>query len=89
MENTTTPQRKAARWGVWEEWVNILSHRKSVDESSGFFIPVLKTASLFAWVAGGTETTRHTMYWLLKYMAMYPEVQVKVHKEIDDVLGRF
>ncbi len=52
-------------------------------------IPVLENCFSLAWVAGGTETTRHTMYWLLKYMAMYPEVQAKVHKEIDDVLGRF
>ncbi|XP_038045429.1 cytochrome P450 2U1-like [Patiria miniata] len=35
----------------------------------------------------GTDTTTNTLLWLMLYMAMYPEVQNKVQKEIDDVIG--
>ena len=39
-------------------------------------------------VAAGTDTTRHTLYWFLQYMVMYPNVQTKMQKEIDEVLGK-
>ncbi|XP_072552331.1 cytochrome P450 2J4-like [Salminus brasiliensis] len=38
--------------------------------------------------AAGTETTSNTMLWTLLYMAKYPEVQEKVHAEIDQVIGQ-
>ncbi len=39
--------------------------------------------------AGGTDTSRYTFNFLLLYTAMYPEVQDKLHDEVDRVLGRF
>ncbi|XP_078586123.1 cytochrome P450 2U1-like [Branchiostoma floridae x Branchiostoma japonicum] len=36
----------------------------------------------------GTETTATTMCWALLYMLLYPDVQEKVHREIDSVLGQ-
>uniref|UniRef100_A0A3B4CST9 Cytochrome P450, family 2, subfamily AE, polypeptide 1 n=2 Tax=Pygocentrus nattereri TaxID=42514 RepID=A0A3B4CST9_PYGNA len=38
--------------------------------------------------AAGTETTSNTLLWALLYMAKYPEVQEKVHAEVDQVIGR-
>ncbi|XP_019640068.1 PREDICTED: cytochrome P450 2U1-like [Branchiostoma belcheri] len=36
----------------------------------------------------GTETTATTMHWVLLYMLLYPDIQEKVHREIDAVLGQ-
>lgn len=35
----------------------------------------------------GFDTTNKALQWLLLYMACYPDVQMRVQKEIDDVLG--
>ncbi|XP_054772586.2 cytochrome P450 2U1-like [Lytechinus pictus] len=36
----------------------------------------------------GTETTATTLKWALMYMILHRNVQEKVHKELDDVVGR-
>ncbi|XP_072047418.1 cytochrome P450 2J3-like [Amphiura filiformis] len=36
----------------------------------------------------GTETTSTTLRWALLYMLKYPDVQRRVHEEIDSVVGR-
>jgi cytochrome P450 len=35
----------------------------------------------------GSETTATTLSWALVYMILYPDVQSKMQKEIDDVIG--
>eukprot|EP00058_Branchiostoma_floridae_P017177 XP_002602665.1 hypothetical protein BRAFLDRAFT_210347 [Branchiostoma floridae] len=35
----------------------------------------------------GTETTTNTLLWSLLFMTLYPDVQTKVHDEIDAVVG--
>ncbi|XP_077985922.1 steroid 17-alpha-hydroxylase/17,20 lyase-like [Glandiceps talaboti] len=36
----------------------------------------------------GTDTVGNTAYWAIAYMLNYPDVQAKVHQELDDVLGQ-
>lgn len=36
----------------------------------------------------GSETTASTIRWAIYYLAKYPEIQAKVHKEIDSVVDR-
>ena len=43
---------------------------------------------LISQCSAGTDTTRTTLYWLVEYMAMYPEIQKKMQDEIDSVMGR-
>lgn len=38
-------------------------------------------------LAAGTETTSSTLSWFIKYLMVYPEVQTKIQKEIDQVIG--
>ena len=35
----------------------------------------------------GTDTVTLTIQWILLFMIKYPDVQKKVHQEIDDILG--
>ncbi|NXT84706.1 CP2J6 protein, partial [Zapornia atra] len=43
--------------------------------------------TIFDLFIAGTETTATTLRWALLYMVVYPDVQVKVQKELDAVLG--
>ena len=36
----------------------------------------------------GTETTTSTIRWVLFYLIKHPEIQEKVHQEIEDAIGR-
>ena len=36
----------------------------------------------------GIETTAATLLWLLAYMINYPDIQARVHAELDNVIGR-
>ncbi|XP_029354340.1 vitamin D 25-hydroxylase [Echeneis naucrates] len=38
-------------------------------------------------IIAGTETTTNTLRWAILYMALYPNIQERVHKEIDSVLA--
>ena len=36
--------------------------------------------------SAGSETTATTLSWAVLYMILYPNIQEKIHKEIDEVL---
>ncbi|XP_047486687.1 cytochrome P450 2L1-like [Penaeus chinensis] len=57
------------------------------DPQSNMTIFDLKNcmADLFT---AGSETTASTIRWAIYYLAKYPEIQAKVHKEIDSVVDR-
>nr|XP_006120572.1 cytochrome P450 2D15-like [Pelodiscus sinensis] len=44
--------------------------------------------TVFDLFGAATETTTVTLCWALLYMLLYPDVQRKVHEEIDTVIGR-
>ncbi|XP_069508838.1 cytochrome P450 2D15-like [Ambystoma mexicanum] len=66
----------------------LLELGKAKDNPSSTFNQenlLFATSDLFG---AGTETTSTTLRWALLYMVLYPDVQRRVHKEIDSVIGR-
>ena len=57
------------------------SSHSSVNEST---LP-LTVVNLFV---AGTETTATTLRWAVLYMAAFPEIQYRIHQELDSVTGR-
>ncbi|XP_072852416.2 cytochrome P450 2J2 [Pogona vitticeps] len=45
------------------------------------------TVCIMDFFVAGTETTAMTLLWALLFMVCYPDVQEKVYKEIEEVLG--
>ncbi|NXY69419.1 CP2J2 protein, partial [Glareola pratincola] len=58
------------------------------DNSGGTFQEENLVACALDLLFAGTETTSTTIRWALLYMAMYPEIQARVHAEIDAVIGQ-
>jgi cytochrome P450 len=38
-------------------------------------------------VVGGSATTSTWLTWFILYMVLYPNVQSKIHEELDEVVG--
>ncbi|XP_067683800.1 steroid 17-alpha-hydroxylase/17,20 lyase-like [Haliotis asinina] len=43
--------------------------------------------TIFDLVFAGTETSRNTLHWCLLTLALHPDIQKKVHQEVDSVIG--
>ncbi|XP_051481085.1 cytochrome P450 2J2-like [Apus apus] len=58
------------------------------DNGSGSFQEKNLVACVLDLLFAGTETTSTTLRWALLYMATHPEIQARVHAEIDAVIGQ-
>uniref|UniRef100_A0A8C8VET1 Uncharacterized protein n=1 Tax=Pelusios castaneus TaxID=367368 RepID=A0A8C8VET1_9SAUR len=61
---------------------------KAKSDPESCFIEDNLIFTIFDLFGAATETTTVTMCWALLYMLLYPDVQKKVHEEIDNVIGR-
>ena len=68
----------------------LIEIENTIDETSSFYgekgFDGLKTILLDLFFAG-SETTSTTLTWAILYMVRYPDIQEKVQKEIDGVVG--
>ncbi|XP_064420691.1 cytochrome P450 2D15-like [Latimeria chalumnae] len=64
-----------------------LDEMQKEDSDSSFNEGNLIFTTLDMFLAG-TETTTTTLRWALLYMVLYPDIQAKVHEEIDRVIGK-
>ncbi|XP_072200333.1 cytochrome P450 2J6-like [Excalfactoria chinensis] len=60
---------------------------KSKEDAGATYDKANLIQTIFDLFLAGTETTATTLRWALLYMVAYPDVQEKVHKELDAVLG--
>ena len=59
--------------------------KSSMFGETGFFAMFNNVADIFV---AGQDTTSSTILWTLLYLLHHPEVQAKVHQELDEVVGR-
>ncbi|XP_038051670.1 cytochrome P450 2J6-like [Patiria miniata] len=75
-----------------EDLIDIFLSEKKIKEQQGVENAALRPENLKHIVrdvfGAGSETTATTLLWGMLYMMAYPEVQVQVQKELDDVTGR-
>uniref|UniRef100_A0A8C6YQX0 Cytochrome P450 2W1-like n=1 Tax=Nothoprocta perdicaria TaxID=30464 RepID=A0A8C6YQX0_NOTPE len=64
-----------------------LVSQKEKDKSNTSFYDANVLASALDLLMAGTETTSTTLQWAILLMMKYPEIQRKVHAEIEQVLG--
>ncbi|XP_029456170.1 cytochrome P450 2G1-like isoform X3 [Rhinatrema bivittatum] len=60
---------------------------ENVNNSNSTFTMDNLVYKIYNLFMAGTETTASSIRWALKFMLIYPEIQEKVQKEIDSVLG--
>ncbi|XP_068100627.1 cytochrome P450 2W1-like [Hyperolius riggenbachi] len=60
---------------------------KEYDEKDKIYTEKNLLASTFDLILGGTETTTLTLQWAILMMMKYPDIQKKVHDEIEHVIG--
>ncbi|KAK9401456.1 cytochrome P450 2J2-like [Crotalus adamanteus] len=60
---------------------------KSKDDSTSVSREDNMVQTIVDLLIGGAETSTTTLYWGLLYLLKYPDVQEKVHHEIDAILG--
>ena len=62
---------------------------KTVTDNHKFVSKSRLMISLNDLVGAGFDTTSTLLQWLIMYMIVFPEVQGRVHKEIDATVGRY
>ncbi|XP_054839181.1 cytochrome P450 2J2-like [Eublepharis macularius] len=65
----------------------LLHMKKSKNDPNSTYNEENLVQCIFELFVAGTETTSLTLQWALILMATHPDIQHKVHKEIEDVLG--
>ncbi|XP_066478552.1 cytochrome P450 2J2-like isoform X1 [Tiliqua scincoides] len=65
----------------------LLQMEKNKDVPDSTFDDENLSQAIFDLFLAGTDTTSGTLQWALLLMASHPDIQDKVHKEIEDVFG--
>jgi cytochrome P450 family 2 subfamily U polypeptide 1 len=71
-----------------DAYLNEVIQREKSKNNSELFDETALNANLRVLLAAGVDTTSTTLRWGLLFMLVHPDVQAKVQKEIDNVIGR-
>ncbi len=72
---------------IIDMWLNEIRLHKSNDPGS-LHNPNNMTGQIFLLFLAGTDTTSNTLRWGSQYLVRYPKIQDRLHREIDEVVGR-
>lgn len=83
-----TSQTSGLPGNVIDLYIQQIEHCKN-EESTFYGENGLRHSmmSIVALLIAGSETTAVTMKWLIFYISVHPEVQQKLHMEIDNIIG--
>uniref|UniRef100_H3AF76 Cytochrome P450 family 2 subfamily D member 6/pseudo n=1 Tax=Latimeria chalumnae TaxID=7897 RepID=H3AF76_LATCH len=81
------PKIRSPNYNKRKKWLVGIERSTKEDSDSSFNEGNLIFTTLDMFLAG-TETTTTTLRWALLYMVLYPDIQAKVHEEIDRVIGK-
>ncbi|KAH9381765.1 hypothetical protein HPB48_010584 [Haemaphysalis longicornis] len=74
--------------GLVRDYIDgFLSEMKQQGEGNRTFTRNLLKGNVASFFGAGSETSRSAIEWLLLHSATHPEMQRRIHSEIDDVLG--
>jgi len=80
------------RPGSRDDYINSyfteMEERKRTGQFPEFFDEETLESNLRTLFMAGTDTTANTLLWGVLYMMIHPDIQAKVQKEIDHVVGR-
>jgi cytochrome P450 len=84
--------KKVHTVGSKDDYINAYYTERAEREKTGakpeFFCDDALESALNLMFFAGTDTTATTLRWGFLFMILHPDVQVKVQKELDDVIGR-
>ena len=72
---------------VIDMWLNEIHLKRSGDPNS-YLHPGNMAGQILLLFLAGTDTTANTLRWGTQYLVKYPDVQVRVHRELDNIVGR-
>jgi len=78
--------------GSKDDYINAYYTERALREKSGvypeYFCDESLETNLDLLFLAGTDTTATTLRWGFLFMIIHPDIQAKVQKELDDVIGR-
>ena len=72
---------------IIDMWLHEIRLKKS-DDPDSYLNPVNMTGQIHLLFLGGTDTTSNTLRWATQYLVKYPEIQTRIHRELDIIVGR-
>ena len=64
-----------------------ISSELSESDRNNFQLTDVISGTLFQMMAAGTQLPAYVIGWAVLYMIAYPDIQAKIHKELDEITG--
>ena len=72
---------------IIDMWLNEIRLKRS-DDPSSYLNPSNMAGQILALYVAATDTTSNTLRWATQYLVKYPDIQARIHRELDNAVGR-